>query len=370
MEGLRGQQLSDDSAMKLAISEAKKGAGHVSPNPTVGCVVLDKKNRLLAVGHHQKYGGAHAEVNAVLGLPDKQLQGARVFVTLEPCAHEGKTPSCAKMLAKLPLKEVIYGLVDPNPLVSGQGARILQEAGIRARHFGKWQNDLSESCEHFLVNMTERRPFVSLKAASSLDGQLAHISGESKWITGERARRFAHYLRATHDAVLVGKNTVLKDNPHLNIRHPKFPNKKNKVVILDSNGEILRRPELNVFLSHDPENIVLVTSNVSSGTDLCTVAQLDQNKDNAAFLNVLLIKLWDLQIRSVLVEGGAETLSSFINNRSADRLYLFQAPVLIGSRTGKSWSEQVTIASMDQRIRLKNPKVRKVGTDLLVTGRF
>jgi diaminohydroxyphosphoribosylaminopyrimidine deaminase / 5-amino-6-(5-phosphoribosylamino)uracil reductase len=362
--------LSDDEAMALAIREAKKGAGFVSPNPAVGCVILDKQARLLSVGHHQRYGEAHAEINALGNLRRDQLEGARLFVTLEPCAHQGKTPSCAKKLASLPLKEVIYGLVDPNPLVSGQGAALIEKAGIKATLFDKLQTDLQESCEHFLINMREKSPFVSVKVASSLDGMLAHISGESKWITGEKARSFAHYLRAVHDATLVGKNTVLKDDPQLNVRHPRFPAKKNKVVVLDSKGEILGHRNLKIFSTHKKEDLFLITHKKGLTSDLCTPIYLPPFKDNAAFLKALLTKLGGLGISSVLVEGGAETISSFINNKKAHRLYLFQAPILIGSRTGKSWSEQVTIASMNQRIHLLNAKVRKIGSDLLISGRL
>jgi diaminohydroxyphosphoribosylaminopyrimidine deaminase/5-amino-6-(5-phosphoribosylamino)uracil reductase len=372
-----GTLLSDEQAMRLAIEEARRGAGFVSPNPQVGAVVLDSQNRLLSKGYHQKYGGPHAEVNALQGLSPEQLKGARIFVTLEPCAHEGKTPSCAKMIAKLPVKEVVYGLVDPNPLVAGQGADIVRGAGIQARLFldsvtpeqrAQWEADLEEVCEHFLMNFRRQLPFVSLKVASSLDGQMGLKNGESKWITGAEAREHGHYLRATHDAILVGKNTVLLDDPKLDVRHPRFPGKLNKLVILDTQGECLKNSKLQIFAHHKPENIFVVTGNVKTQTSLAQT--ISMNRNSSEFLHQLLTKLWGSGVKSVLVEGGAQVLSSFISQEQAHRLYLFQASVLLGASSGKAWSEGVNIGSMSGRIPLKQPRTQGMGPDLLITGRL
>ena len=227
-----------DQAMQLAISEALKGAPFVSPNPKVGCVILDSQGELLSTGYHKKFGEAHAEIEALKNLNPDQLKGAHLIVTLEPCAHEGKTPSCAKTLAKLPIKKVTFGLVDPNPLVAGQGAKILKEAGIEVEEYqGILKADLEEVCEEFLWNFRQKKVFVAVKIAQSLDGKIALLNGESKWITGPDSRQKVHELRAQYDAVLVGKNTILIDNPSLDIRHPKIQ-KENKVVVLDRSGEI------------------------------------------------------------------------------------------------------------------------------------
>jgi diaminohydroxyphosphoribosylaminopyrimidine deaminase/5-amino-6-(5-phosphoribosylamino)uracil reductase len=372
--------LSDDEAMSLAIAEASKGAGFVSPNPQVGCVILGRDGRLLATGYHEIYGGPHAEVEALKGLNSEDVRDARMFVTLEPCAHEGKTPSCAKAIALLPLKQVIYGLVDPNPLVAGQGAQIIRAAGISATEYqGPLKEELEQVCEHFLVNFRENRPFVSLKVASSLDGQMALSSGESKWITGEESREQAHYLRAIHEAVLVGQGTLETDNPSLDIRHPQFPGKRNKVIILlGSNISNLRPSDLNILKTHTEDEVFfLQKTGLSDGGEFYQrliispsgalgIPPQPEFYDHKFMRRDTKSKL----VASILVEGGARVLSSFINELGADRLYLFQAPILLGAKGGKAWTEGVKIDSMGERISVGNSKLQRFGSDLLLTGKL
>lgn len=380
-----GTKMSPEQAMRLAISEAAKGSARVSPNPQVGAVVLDREGRYLASGYHEFYGGPHAEVNALKALSSEQLQGAHVFVTLEPCAHEGKTPSCAKMMAKLPLGKVVFGLVDPNPLVAGQGAEILKSAGIEAVPFSAEdkavENEikvlLEESCEAFLWNFRNKKVFVALKMASSLDGQVALRSGESQWITGPEAREYVHYLRACYDAVLVGKGTVEFDNPSLNIRHPTI-SKKNKVIVIDAEADLLPKyTELKMTEVHDSESLLwCVSADLSDEVK----KQLEQmpKKPRVLFVKTkvggdldledLLSQLYTLGLRSVLVEGGAFTASSFINYSLVNRLYLFQAPILMGSGGSLSWTSSVRIATMSEKLKLQNPRYQLFGNDFLITG--
>lgn len=380
-----GTKMSPEEAMRLAIREAAKGSARVSPNPQVGAVVLDREGRYLASGYHEFYGGPHAEVNALKALSSEQLQGAHVFVTLEPCAHEGKTPSCAKMMAKLPLGKVVFGLVDPNPLVAGQGAEILKSAGIEAVLFSAEdkavENEvrvlLEESCEAFLWNFRNKKVFVALKMASSLDGQVALRSGESQWITGPEAREYVHYLRACYDAVLVGKGTVEFDNPSLNIRHPTI-SKKNKVIVIDAEADLLPKyTELKMTEVHDSENLFwCVSADLSDEVK----KQLEQipKKPRVLFVKTkvggdldledLLSQLYVLGLRSVLVEGGAFTASSFINYSLVNRLYLFQAPILMGSGGSLSWTSSVRIATMSEKLKLQNPRYQLFGNDFLITG--
>lgn len=381
----RGVPLTEEQAMRLAISEAYKGATRVSPNPLVGAVVLNNKMQFLASGYHEYFGGPHAEVNALRGLSEDELKGAYVFVTLEPCAHEGKTPSCAKMMAKLPLKKVIFGLIDPNPLVAGQGAEILRQAGIEAEVFSSQDEvvdteikaKLDEVCEVFLWNFRHKKVFVALKMASSLDGQIALDSGESQWITGPDSREHVHYLRACYDAVLVGKGTVQIDNPSLNIRHSTI-NKKNKIVVIDGNGELLDNfSELKIAKNHESQNIFWCVSSEKKAQLEMLVSQL-QLKPTLVFiksapdgkldLHDLLDQLYLHGIRSVMIEGGAFTAGTFVSYHLVNRLYLFQASIIMGSGGSRSWTEAVKIFSMTEKIKVKNPKYLTFQNDLMVTG--
>ena len=381
----RGTKLTPEQAMRLAVSEAYKGATGVSPNPLVGAVVLDSQGGFISAGHHEFYGGPHAEVNALKNLSTDEVRGGHVFVTLEPCAHEGKTPSCAKMMAKLPLKKVTFGLIDPNPLVAGQGAEILRQAGIEAEVFSSQderedreiKTQLEEVCEAFLWNFRHKKVFVALKMASSLDGQVALRSGESQWITGPESREYVHYLRACYDAVLVGKGTIDFDNPSLNIRHSSIQ-KKNKVVVIDGEAELLYRfPKLKLSEVHAPSDVFwCVAEDIrekvqSKLAELKTAPQVVFVKTNVGGdlnLEDLLAQLYSKGLRSVMVEGGAFTASSFVNYQLVNRLYMFQAPIIMGSGGSRSWTESVRIPSMKEKIHVKNPRYLTFGTDFMITG--
>jgi diaminohydroxyphosphoribosylaminopyrimidine deaminase / 5-amino-6-(5-phosphoribosylamino)uracil reductase len=370
-------QMSPQDAMTLAIHEAYKGAARVSPNPLVGAVVLDDKGSLLASGYHEFYGGPHAEVNALKDLSSDELRGATVYVTLEPCAHEGKTPSCAKMMARLPLKKVVFGLVDPNPLVAGQGSTILQAAGIETEVFSEthpqFQKDLEEVCEAFLWNFRQKKVFVSLKIAQSLDGQVGLKTGESKWITNEKSREYAHYLRACHDATLVGRGTVDRDNPSLNIRHLQIQ-KENKVVVIDPRGTLLQEAsQFQITRMHKPENIfwcVSAEKEFSGSLPFARIVKVLEAADGSLDLENLLQHLWDQGIRSVMVEGGPHTAANFLRAGLVNRLYIFTAPVVLGAAGGRSWTEGISISEMQNRLVLQNPKTLSFGGDILMTGRL
>ncbi len=378
-----GDILTGRQAMLLAIQESQKGWGFVSPNPMVGCVILDSQSRLLASGYHAKYGGPHAEINAIEKVPGlfnynkPQIKGpgtfswgdalkdATVYVTLEPCAHQGKTGSCAVALSKLPIKKVYFGLIDPNPLVSGRGKQILRDNGIECEvyqdsdpEFQKQLTlDLEFSCEHFLKNIRQQKPFVALKVATSIDGQLAASDGSSRWITDEEARLHVHYLRAGYDAILTGSGTLLADDPQLTIRHPQFPElKSKKVVLLDRKGVLNSRLDWKLLKEHSPENILWFTSlNESELNPGLKVRPLSYVGDD---LNKILTEIWLLGIKSVFIECGPKLLNSFIKALTFDRLYLFQAPIILGAKSGYSWTTQVTMASMEQRLNLQTQAIK------------
>ncbi len=371
------QYVSPEAAMRLAIQEAYKGLGFVSPNPLVGCVVLDSKNQFLSKGFHAQVGGAHAEIHAAQNLSDDDLKEATIYVTLEPCAHQGRTPSCAKWLATKPIKKVVYGLMDPNPLVAGKGLEILKSAGIEVEEFLGLGREIEMVSEHFCWNMKTQKVWVSLKVASSLDGMLAHQSGESQWITDEVSREVSHVLRAAHDAIMVGSGTVLQDNPMLNIRSLKLTHKKPWIFVMDPRGDALQKAhQLRMTSAHEKGRIVFIISSKFSNLvekDSFNVLQFKtstEGQEEVFDLDEVLTSLWQKGVRSLFVEGGAVTISSFIQQKKAQRLYLFQAPILLGAKSGKPWSSQVSIGSMKEKKILSDLQTLQLNSDLLMTGKF
>lgn len=355
--------------MLKAIEEGSKGFGFTSPNPLVGCAVLNSKHELISVGFHEMYGGGHAEVNAIKNLSQEQLTGAHIVVTLEPCAHQGKTPSCAHMLAKLPIASVTYAVKDPNP-IAARGAEVIEAAGIKVHHLTSMSSQCEDLAEIFLWNMRHKKAFVALKMASSLDGQIALKSGESQWITGEKSRKFSHYLRAGYDAIVVGRNTLVVDDPMLNIRHPNFQGKKNKVIILDPEGKLLKNiNHYKITEYHEKQNIIFaIKDTVGVSTDYKIIpvkALLSGSLD----LDDLAKKLYEEKITSLYVEGGAQTYSEFLSQKAFQRLYLFQAPVIIGTKNGRSWSESFSVSKLKEKLHLNNLKSQKIGDDLFITAR-
>lgn len=365
--------------MELAIEQAQKGAGKVSPNPLVGCVIVDKNHRLLSMGFHGFYGGKHAEIAALDNLikgkaeNEKLLKDTHFYVTLEPCAHKGKTSSCAKTLAQWPLKKLTYGLEDPNPLVKGKGAKILKDAGIEVEHWQEveqWQekeppqdeglsikNKLKDLIETFAFHITEKKLFVALKVATSLDGQMALSNGESRWITNEKSRNFSHELRARYDAVLVGRQTVELDNPKLNVRCPQLTDVVNKVVVLDPKGQLADkiqnlnisqvRPLKNIYLCVAEENFAEQPSG-EQPSGFCKL-KIKTNSQGQFDLNHLSHSLMEQNIHSVFVEGGSSVLSSFLREDFYNRLHLFMAPTILGAGGGLSWTQGVSLKSLKEK---------------------
>lgn len=368
---MRGTEVSTEQAMRLAISEAYKGAARVSPNPLVGSVVLDSQNRFISAGHHEFYGGPHAEVNALKNISESDLKGAHLIVTLEPCAHEGKTPSCAKLIARLPVKKVTFGLLDPNPLVAGKGLEILRQAGITVEEFPKLKSELEEVCEAFLKNFREKKIFSTLKIASTLDGRTAETTGHSQWVTNTESRQYAHYLRACYDAVLVGARTIEKDNPKLNIRHPSLT-KENKIVILDREAKVLNEPNrFAIFQVHKPENILVITSDKTkldtSRKPLAVVHMTCSEQNGHLSLSEAFQCMWNFGIRSTLVESGGALATSLLDQNWVDRLHLFMSTQVLGP--GLSWSEHLRSRTLQSSIQLDSTSMQIFGDNVYLTGK-
>ena len=336
-------RFSEEEALALALKEARKGLGYVEPNPPVGCVILDSNYHILSSGYHKKYGSGHAETEALRKIRDKnQLEGAHIFVTMEPCHHTGKTSSCAQMLSELPLSSLTYAVKDP--FTNGKGLNFLRKRGIKIVQSKYFRKELEELVWPFTFSFVEKRSFVSLKVATSLDGVIA--SKNKKWITSSKSREHSHLLRARHSAILIGVQTLLKDNPRLNIRQAPFKHKKNKIIILDPYGKSLAfLPKSQLLKVHTPSDLIICCSRHKESTSFKKKAlSLGVNlkffkilgKKKCFNLKKLLKNFYkEDKIQSVMVEGGGFTLSQFLQTEISQKFYLYQAPKILGE--GVRW---------------------------------
>ncbi|MCA1802821.1 MAG: bifunctional diaminohydroxyphosphoribosylaminopyrimidine deaminase/5-amino-6-(5-phosphoribosylamino)uracil reductase RibD [Rhodothermaceae bacterium] len=332
----------DRSFMKKALRLAAKGAGYVSPNPMVGCIIVSADGKVIGKGYHERFGKAHAEINALNSVRDHAaLVGATLYVTLEPCSHQGKTPPCAVALSKLPLKRVVTAMVDPNPAVSGRGLKILEQAGIQTET-GLLEEEAVKLNEAFIHYIRYNKPFVTLKIAQTLDGYIAAPDGNSEWISGEESRRLVHEWRSRYDAVLVGRNTALLDNPRLTVRLTE--GRQPRRIVID--GPLSLPRNLNLFSDQFEEKTVVITYNREKYNETADpmlkmlqpdyfrgethlVARLNGHCD----LDHAFDLLAESGISSILVEGGRDLSSALIGGNMVDKIHVFIAPKLLGGGT-------------------------------------
>jgi len=351
--------------MQLALRLARRG--YPAPNPHVGAVVV-KSSRIIAQGYHAYAGGPHAEVAALRKAGD-DARGATLYVTLEPCCHFGRTPPCTEAIIQHGIKRVVVSSLDPNPMVSGQGIKCLKSAGIEVE-VGIGDEEALKINEIFYHFHRLGRPFVTLKAAMTLDGKIASYTGDSQWITSPSARRIGHQLRAEHGAVLIGRGTALKDDPELTARVPRVKNQPIRIVLdeeLDINPDAkllntILSPTLIATCSNDPERVQKLTA---KGAE---VIHLPQDAAGQISLPSLLMVLGKRGITGVLVEGGGETLGSFVEQKLFDKVAFFYAPKLLGGRNAKTAIEGQGFQSVAEAIELREVKIKKIGGDWLVTG--
>lgn len=322
------QTAHDTEMMLKALALAEKGLGSVAPNPSVGCVI-EKDGEIVGSGWTQPGGRPHAETVALTGAGDK-AKGATVYVTFEPCSHHGQTPPCAAALIDAGVARVVVAITDPDERVSGQGNDMLRDAGIELE-LGVCADEALWLNDGFIKSKTEQRPHFTLKIASSLDGHIATSSGESKWITGEQARAAGHMLRATHDAILVGIETVLDDDPRLDCRLEGFEDRSPVRVVLDSRARMPIDSEL-VKTARDNQTI-LVTSAASSPNALLLAEEgvLILPVSDTRNMKMVTQALAAAGLTRILVEGGAIIHSSFINAGMADSIEWFRAGIILGS---------------------------------------
>lgn len=352
--------------MKKAIELAKKGVGKVNPNPLVGAIIV-KEGEIIGEGYHEKYGEAHAEVNAFKSLKEDPSE-ATLYVTLEPCSHYGKTPPCVDMIIENKINKVIIGMIDPNPLVAGNGINKLIAAGIEVKS-GILEDECKKLNEIFIKYIITKKPYVVLKAAMSLDGKIATKTGESKWISCEESRLQVHELRNKLSGIMVGINTVITDNPELTCR---TQNGNDPVrIIVDSS---LRIPlDSKVLKNKDGKTMIATTKKA----DLKKMqALLEDNikvliikeKNGRVDLNDLMIKLGKLNIDSILLEGGATLNYCSLEEKIVDKVMMYIAPKIIGGEKSKTPIDGNGINKLTDAFRLRNINTSIVGEDILLEG--
>jgi len=359
----------DERFMRIALSLAKRGGGKVSPNPLVGAVLV-RNGQIVGKGFHRRAGEPHAEINALHDAGDKAI-GADLYINLEPCCHYGKTPPCTDALIAHKIKRVFVGMVDPNPLVSGKGIKRLTKAGIQVTT-GILEGKARKLNEVFIKYITEKMPFVIMKVASTLDGKIATRNGDARWITGEKARTFVHQLRNEVDAILVGVGTVKRDDPQLTTRLPHARGRDPHRIILDTHLTIPLSSKL-LYLDSQAKTIIATAQHASSGkarkleglgATILTVPTL-RGRIN---LKALLKKLGTLDITSVMVEGGRETITSFLEQGLVDKFYLFYAPKIIMGKEAIGITGGPGKALIEEAIRVTDITVRRMGDDILIEG--
>ncbi len=359
--------MNEEKYMLHALKLAERAEGDTSPNPMVGCVLVDERGIIVGEGYHHRAGEAHAEVNALLAADDL-AKGATAYVTLEPCSHYGRTGPCCKALAEAGVAKVVAACLDPNPLVAGRGLEYLRQAGIKVS-CGMCEEQAKKLNERFFCWITKKRPFITLKYAMTLDGKIATSTGDSKWITGEDARRFAHRLRRQHDAVLVGIGTVMADDPELTTR---MVSGKNPVrVVLDSS---LKIPLQAKVLNEEARTIIFTGTEADKQKQ--NVLEIKKNvevirmplKDGSIPIEQVVQKLSELNITSLLVEGGSAVHGAFFDSGLVDRVYAFIAPKLIGGKESLSPIGGVGSRLVAAGWQLDDVEQQLLGKDIMITG--
>ncbi len=353
--------------MQRALTLAARGKGRVSPNPLVGCVIVNK-GKIVGEGAHEYFGGPHAEVMA-LRKAWKKARGGTVYINLEPCSHWGKTPPCAPTLIQTGIKQIFIASKDPNPLTSGKGIKAFKAAGIRV-HIGLERDAAAYLNRTFFTWMRKERPHVTLKMAMTLDGKIASSQGDSKWISSPKSRRLVHRLRAESDAVLIGATTANQDNPHLT-SHGQGRNPIR--FILDPH--LRTSPALNVYNDNRARTVILASTRVPEKRAALflnkAVQLLRFNLKNGAFnINEVLKNIAEMDVSQLFIEGGGETAWSFLHAKAVDEAYFFIAPLIIGGRDSRSPVEGPGVASIKQALRIKSMSVGRIGQDILIKGSF
>ncbi len=359
----------DARYMRQALALAEKGAGDASPNPMVGAVIV-KNGQVVGTGFHEKFGAAHAEVNAIAAAGEK-AHGATLYVTLEPCNHTGKTGPCTKAILSAGIRQVVIAMMDPNPGVAGGGAAFLQSKGVEVET-GMEREAAEQLNEAFVHFVRTQRPFVTAKCAATLDGRIATANGDSKWVTGPEARAYVHELRHRNDAIMVGVDTVIADDPSLTTRREGQDGRDPLRVIIDP---ACRLPETTKMLaqSSEAETLVVVdafseSSNkerlLAAGAKLLPLGTTQRHFE----MNALMAALGEKGLSSVLIEGGGGILGSALRGGVIHKIAFFYAPKLLGGDDGIPIFRGSGVAEMADAIEIVDLTTRSLGSDILIEG--
>lgn len=355
--------------MRLALRQAVRARGRTSPNPLVGAVLV-KEGQVTATGYHKQAGTPHAEINA-LAKAGSDSRGATLYVTLEPCSHYGRTPPCAEAVWQSGVQRVVVGMTDPNPLVSGQGLRFLQDKGLDVCH-GVLADECLAINRPFCQWITSGRPWVIMKAGVSLDGRIAVRSGHSAWITNERSRRYVHQLRNQVDAILIGIGTALADDPSLTTRLPGRNQRDSLRVVLDRD---LRLPSTARMLNQDStaQTLIFCGPGANNGRRLAlekagaVILPVGLNHEGRLDLPAVLGELGRQQVTSLLVEGGSRVHGAFWSQGLVQQVMLFYGPLFLGG-DGVPLLTELGLDRVDEAKRVHSVRHRRFGDDLLIEG--
>jgi diaminohydroxyphosphoribosylaminopyrimidine deaminase/5-amino-6-(5-phosphoribosylamino)uracil reductase len=358
--------MNDEKWMKRALRLAEAGRGRTSPNPVVGAVLVNS-GKVVGEGYHSKIGEAHAEMIAVRQAGEK-ARGAFLYINLEPCTHHGRTPPCVPQVIKAGVKRVVIGMQDPNPVVNGKGIEALRRSGLDVK-VGVLEKECQRLNEAFCKYILKKVPFVVLKVAATLDGKIATRTGDSKWISGEASRRFVHKLRDKVDGVLVGVGTVLRDDPLLTARMKE--GREPYRIVLDSR---LKIPEEAKIFEYSPSKVILATTESAPQEKIERLEKrgvrvlIIDSKEGRVDLRSCLRKLGEIEIMSLLVEGGSQVNGSFLDEALIDKFVLFLSPKLMGDPQALGIFGGRGVSNLKEAVGLKEIKTKRIGEDILIEG--
>lgn len=360
--------MNNERFMQRAYELALKGRGRTSPNPMVGAVVV-KNGRVIGEGYHARCGGAHAEIIA-LDAAGTRAKGATLYVTLEPCAHHGRTPPCVNRIIDSGVSKVLIGMKDPNPLTNGKSIALLRKFGI-AVEVGILEPKLKGMNEVFIKYITKRLPFVTAKTAQTLDGKIATAQGKSKWITCEAARVYARSRRDEFDAIMVGANTVVKDDPSLSGVHRDSRLRK---IVVDSTLRLSLKAKL--FEGVDGSHVIVATTTRASKSKIRAFEKKGvrvlvcrpAGKYHQVDLRWLMKELAKMEVSSVLIEGGATLIGQALKDGLVDRMMIYMAPKILGDHNALGSIKGLTVTDINRTIGLKNVTIDHLNPDILIQG--